>query len=118
MVMKSNLTKKFNYNRNGMTIKVSDYSRTGVRIGKAKKMVKDQITVFPNEDSSIVKVMKKMRSQAKIPPIKIHCQMRTIKDNPDKVHFERGEVEKSENRVCKYKWNLVNNYKRVEMINR
>ena len=32
--------------------------------------------------------------------------------------FEQSEVEKNENRVCKYKWDLVNNYKNVEMINR
>ena len=117
MVMKSNLTKKFNYNRDGMTIKVSNYPRTGVRVGKAKKMVKDQITVFPNEDSSKVKVMKKMRNQIKISPIKIHYQMRMMKNNPDKVHFERSEVEKNENRVCK-KRDLVNNYKTIEMVNR
>ena len=117
MVMKNNLI-EINCNRSGMKNKVPNYPRISVKIRQIMKMVKDQIKVSPSEDSSIVKVMKKMRSQAKIPPIKIHCQMRTIKDNPDKVHFERGEVEKSENRVCKYKWNLVNNYKRVEMINR
>ena len=117
MVVKSNLTEKFNYNKNGVTIKVSNYLRTGVKFGETKKMVKDQITVFPNKDSSIVKVKKKMRSQVKIPPIKIHCQMRMMKDNPDKVHFKRSGVEKNGNRVCK-KWDLVNNYKNVEMINR
>ena len=118
MVMKSNLTKKFNYNRNGMTIKVSDYSRTGVRIGKAKKMVKDQIKVFPSENHSRVKMMKKMRSQIKTSPIKIHCQIRMMRNNPDKVHFERSKVEKNDNRVYKYKWDLVNNYKDVKMISR
>ena len=117
MVVKSNLTEKFNYSKNGTTIKMSNYLRTGVRFGKTKKMVKDQITVFPNEDSSKVKVMKKMRNQIKISPIKIHCQMRMMKDNPDKVYFKRSGVEKNENRVCK-KWDLVTNYKNVEMINR
>ena len=117
MVMKNNLIGKFNCNRNGMKIKVPNYPRTSVKIRQIMKMVKDQIKVSPSEDSSIVKVMKKMRSQVKIPPIKIHCQMRMMKDNPDKVHFKRSGVEKNENRVCK-KWDLVTNYKNVEMINR
>ena len=124
MVVKNNLTEKFNYNKNGVTIKVSNYLRTGVKFGETKKMVKDRITVFPNKDSSTVKVM---RSQAKIPPIKIHSPMRMMKNNPDKVHFKRSKVEqggarwskveKNENRVCK-KRDLVNNYKNIEMVNR
>ena len=113
MVVKSNLTEKFNYNKNGMTIKVSNYLRTGVKFGETKKMVKDQITVFPNKDSSIVKVM---RSQVNIPPIKIHSPMRMMKNNPDKVHFKRSKVEKNKNKVSNYKWGLVNNYKDVRMI--
>ena len=116
--MKSNLTKKFNYNRNGMKIKVPNYTRTGVKIRKTKKMVKDQIKVFPNEDSSKIKVMKKMRSQIKTSPIKIHCQIRMMRNNPDKVHFERSKVEKNKNKVSNYKWGLVNNYKDVRMISR
>ena len=116
MVVKNDLSKKFNHNKNGTT-KVSNYLRTSVRFGKTKKMVKDQITVFPNEDSSKVKVMKKMRNQIKISPIKIHYQMRMMKNNPDKVHFKQSRVEKNENRVCK-KWDLVNNYKNIEMVNR
>ena len=124
MVVKNNLTEKFNYNKNGVTIKVSNYLRTGVKFGETKKMVKDQITVFPNKDSSIVKVM---RSQVNIPPIKIHSPMRMMKNNPDKVHFKRSKVEqggarwskveKNENRVCK-KRDLVNNYENIEMDNR
>ena len=114
MVVKSNLTEKFNYNKNGMTIKVSNYLRTGMKFGETKKMVKDRITVFPNKDSSTVKVM---RSQVDIPPIKIHSPMRMMKNNPDKVHFKRSGVEKNENRVCK-KWDLVTNYKNIKMINR
>ena len=76
MVVKNNLTEKFNYNKNGVTIKVSNYLRTGVKFGKTKKMVKDQIKVFPSENHSKVKMMKKMRSQIKTSPIKIHCQIR------------------------------------------
>ena len=118
MVMKNNLIGKFNYNRSGMKIKVPNYPRTGVKIRKTKKMVKDQIKVFPSENHSKVKMMKKMRSQIKTSPIKIHCQIRMMRNNPDKVHFERSKVEKNENRVSKYKWDLVNNYKDVEMISR
>ena len=114
MVVKNNLTEKFNYNKNGVTIKVSNYLRTGVKFGETKKMVKDQITVFPNKDSSMTKVM---RSQVNIPPIKIHSPMRMMKNNPDKVHFKRSKVEKNENRVCK-KRDLVNNYENIEMDNR
>ena len=55
MVGKNNLTKKFNYNKNGTTIKVSNYLRTSVRFGK---MVKKQNTVSPNKDSSMTKVMR------------------------------------------------------------
>ena len=124
MVVKNNLTEKFNYNKNGVTIKVSNYLKTGVKFGETKKMVKDRITVFPNKDSSIVKVM---RNQANIPPIRIHSPMRMMKNNPDKVHFKRSKVEqggarrskveKNENRVCK-KRDLVNNYENIEMDNR
>ena len=123
MVVKSNLTEKFNYNKNGVTIKVSNYLRTGMKFGETKKMVKDRITVFPNKDSSTVKVM---RSQVNIPPIKIHSPMRMMKNNPTKVHFKRSKVEQggarwskveNENNVCK-KQGLVNNYEDIEMVNR
>ena len=90
MVVKSNLTEKFDYNKNGVTIKVSNYLRTGMKFGETKKMVKDRITVFPNKDSSTVKVM---RSQVNIPPIKIHSPMRMMKNNPTKVHLKRSKVE-------------------------
>ena len=73
MVVKNNLTKKFIHNKNGTTIKVSNYLRTGVRFGKTKKMVKDQNTVFPNKDSSMTKVMK---STVNLPPIKTHSPMK------------------------------------------
>ena len=124
MVMKSNLTEKFSYNKNGMTIKVSNYLRTGVKFGKTKKMVKEQNTVSPNKDSSMTKVM---RSQVNIPPIKIHSPRKMMKYNLDKVHFKWSKVEqggarwskvkKSENRVCKER-DLVNNYENIEMANR
>ena len=117
-------TKKFNYNKNGTTIRVSNYLRTGMRFGKTKKMVKEQNTVSPNKDSSMTKVM---RSQVNIPPIKIHSPMRMMKNSPDKVHFKRSKVEqggarwskveKNENRVCK-KRDLVNNYENIKMDNR
>ena len=113
MVVKSNLTEKFNYNKNGVTIKVSNYLRTGMKFGETKEMVKDRITVFPNKDSSTVKVM---RSQVNIPPIKIHSPMRIMKNNPTKVHFRWSKVE-NENNVCK-KQGLVNNYEDIEMVNR
>ena len=123
MVVKSNLTEKFNYNKNGVTIKVSNYLRTGMKFGETKKMVKDRITVFPNKDSSTVKVM---RSQAKIPPIKIHSPMKVMKYNLDKdfkwSKVEQGgarwsKVKKSRNRVCEER-NLVNNYENIKMDNR
>ena len=79
MVVKSNLTKKFNYNKNRVTIKVSNYLRTGIKFGETKKMVKNRITVFPNKDSSTIKVM---RNQVNIPPIKIHSPMGIMKNNP------------------------------------
>ena len=118
MVMKNNLIGKFNCNKNGMKIKVLNYPRNSVKIRQTKKMVKDQIKVFPSESHSKVKMMKEARSQIKTPPIKIHCQIRMMRNNQDKVHFERGKVEKNENRVYKYKWDLVNNYKDVRMISR
>ena len=34
-------TKKFNYNKNGTKIKMSNYLRTSVRFGKTKKVVKE-----------------------------------------------------------------------------
>ena len=34
-------TKKFNYNKNGTTIKMFNYLRTSVRFGKTKKVVKE-----------------------------------------------------------------------------
>ena len=51
-------TKKFNYNKNGTTIRVSNYLRAGIRIRKTRKMVKEQNTVSPNKDSSMTKVMR------------------------------------------------------------
>ena len=123
MVVKSNLTKKFNCDKSRVTIKVSNYMKTGIKFGETKEMVKDRITVFPNKDSSTVKVM---RSQVNIPPIKIHSPMRMMKNNPTKVHFKRSKVEQggarwskveSKNRVCK-KRDLVNNYENIEMVNR
>ena len=113
MVVKSNLTKMFNCKKSRVTIKVSNYLRTGIKFGETKKMVKDQITVSPNKDSSTVKVM---RSQVNIPPIKIYSPMRMMKNNPTKVHFSWSKVEK-ENNVCK-KQGLVNNYEDIEMVNR
>ena len=123
MVVKNNLTKKFNCDKSRVTIKVPNYMKTGMKFGEAKKMVKNRFTVFPSKDSSTVKVM---RSQVNIPPIKIHSPMRMIKNNPTKVHFKRSKVEQggarwskveSENRVCK-KRDLVNNYENIEMVNR
>ena len=123
MVMKSNLTEKFNYNKNGVTIKVSNYLRTGIKFGETKKMVKDRITVFPNKDSSTVKVM---RSQVDIPPIKIHSPMKMMKYNLNKdfkwSKVEQGgarwsKVRKSKNRVCKER-TLVNNYENIRKDNR
>ena len=90
MVVKSNLTKKFNCKKSRVTIKVPADQRTGIKFGETKKMVKDRITVFPDKDSSTVKVM---RSQVNIPPIKIHSPMRIMKNNPTKVHFKRSKVE-------------------------
>ena len=116
-------TKKFNYNKNETTIKMFNHLRASIRIGKTRKMVKEQNTVFPNKDSSTVKVM---RGQVNIPPIKIHSPMRMMKNNPDKVHFKRSKVEQggarwskveSENNVYK-KRDLVNNYENIEMVNR
>ena len=116
--------KEFNYDKNETMIQMSNYLRAGARIRKTRKMVEVQNTVFPNKDSSIVKVM---RSRVNIPPIKIHSPMRMMKNNPDKVHFKRSKVEqggarwskveKNENRVCK-KRDLVNNYENIEMVNR
>ena len=123
MVVKNNLTKKFNCDKSRVTIKVSNYMKTGIKFGETKEMVKDRITVFPNKDSSTVKVM---RSQVNIPPIKIHSPMRIMKNNPTKVHFKRSKVEQggarwskveTENNVCK-KRDLVNNYENIEMVNR
>ena len=123
MVVKNNLTKKFNCDKSKVTIKVSNYMKTGIKFGETKEMVKDRITVFPNKDSSTVKVM---RSQVNIPPIKIHSPMRMMKNNPTKVHFKRSKVEQggarwskveSENNMCK-KRGLVNNYEDIEMVNR
>ena len=123
MVVKSNLTKKFNCDKSRVTIKVSNYMKTGMKFGETKKMVKNRITVFPNKDSSTVKVM---RSQVNIPPIKIHSPMRMMKNNPTKVHLKRSKVEQggarwskveNENNVCK-KQGLVNNYEDIEMVNR
>ena len=113
MVVKSNLTKKFNYNKSSVTIKVSNYLRTGIKFGETKKMVKDRITVFPNKDSSTVKVM---RSQVNIPPIKIHSPMRMMKNNPTKVHFRWSKVENENNEYKKQ--GVVNNYEDIEMVNR
>ena len=123
MVVKNNLTEKFNYNKNGMTIKVSNYLRTGMKFGETKKMVKDRITVFPNKDSSTVKVM---RSQVNIPPIKIHSPMKMMKYNLNKdfkwSKVEQGgarwsKVRKSKNKVCKER-TLVNNYENIRKDNR
>ena len=123
MVVKSNLTKKFNCDKSRVTIKVSNYMKTGIKFGETKEMVKDRITVFPNKDSSTVKVM---RSQVNIPPIKIHSPMRMMKNNPTKVHLKRSKVEQggarwskveSEDNVYK-KRDLVNNYENNEMVNR
>ena len=118
MVMKNNLIWKFNCNKNGVKIKVINYPRTGGRIRKTKKMVKDPIKVFPSKNHSRVKMMKKMRSRTKTSPIRIHYQIRMTRDNPDKVHFKQSKVEKNENKVPKCKWGLVNNYKDVKMISR
>ena len=123
MVVKNNLTEKFNYNKNGTTIKVSNYLRTSVRFGKTKKMVKEQNTVFPNKNSSMTKVM---RSPVNIPPIEIHSPMKMMKYNLDKdfkwSKVEQGgarwsKVKKSKNRVCKEQ-NLVSNYENIKMNNR
>ena len=118
MVMKNNLIGKFNYNKNGVKIKMLNYPRAGVRIRKIKMMVKDPIKIFPSKNHSRVKMRVKMRSRTKISPIRIHYQIRMTRDNPDKVHFKRSKVEKNKNKVSNYKWGLVNNYKDVRMISR
>ena len=108
-------TKKFNYNKNGTTIKMFNHLRAGIRIRKTRKMVKEQNTVSPNKDSSMTKVM---RSKVNIPPIKIHSPMKMMKYNLNKdfkwSKVEQGgarwsKVKKSKNRMCR-KQNLVNNY--------
>ena len=125
MVVKNTKTKnkKFNYNKNETTIKMFNYLRAGIRIRKARKMVKKQNTVSPNKDSSMTKVM---RSQVNIPPIKIHSPMKVMKYNLDRdfkwSKVEQGgarwsKVKKSRNRVCKER-NLVNNYENIKMDNR
>ena len=125
MVVKNTKTKnkKFNYNKNETTIKMFNYLRAGIRIRKARKMVKKQNTVSPNKDSSMTKVM---RSQVNFPLIKIHSPMKMMKYNLDKdfkgSKVEQGgarwsKVKKSENRVCKER-NLVNNYENIKMDNR
>ena len=92
MVVRNTKTKnkEFNYDKNEATIQMFSYLGAGVRIRKTRKMVEVQNTVFPNKDSSTVKVM---RSQVNIPPIKIHSPMRMMKNNPDKLHFKRSKVE-------------------------
>ena len=51
-------TKKFNYNKNETTIKMFNHLRAGIRIRKARKMVKKQNTVSPNKDFPMIMVVR------------------------------------------------------------
>ena len=115
MVVRNTKTKnkEFNYDKNETTIQRFSYLGAGVRIRKTRKMVEVQNTVFPNKDSSTIKVM---RNQVNIPPIKIHSPMRIMKNNPTKVHFRWSKVENENNEYKKQ--GVVNNYEDIEMVNR
>ena len=61
MMMKNteNKNKEFNHDKNETTIQMFSYLGAGVMIGKTKKRVEVQNTVFHNKDSSSIKMKMK-----------------------------------------------------------
>ena len=114
-----NKNKEFNHDKNETTIQMFSYLGAGVMIGKTKKRVEVQNTVFHNKDSSSIKmkmkthnpverrmkthnpVERRMRTHNSMKTrIKTYILMKMVKYNLNKS-FKLDKVEKNENGVRK-----------------
>ena len=108
-----NKNKEFNHDKNETTIQMFSYLGAGVMIGKTKKRVEVQNTVFHNKDSSSIKmkmkthnpVERRMRTHNSMKTrivtyILMKMKMKMVKYSLNKS-FKLNKVEKNENGVCK-----------------